>query len=284
MPIALLNISQSLQDLQQTQLQLVQSEKMSALGNLVAGVAHEINNPINFIAGNLQPAQEYIHDLFKLIDCYLQSYPNAVAPIDEKIDEIDLDYVREDLPKLLESMALGVKRIRNISNSLRTFSRRDNEQKQHFNIHEGLDSVVLMLKHRLKYNEQRPAIEVITEYGEIPKIECFPGQLNQVFMNILANAVDALEEAEQTHSSDNNRIEKSQTVFPKKRTGQIIVRTGIEYEIPEMSAIDTTPHVIVRIADNGNGMTEEVKQQIFDYLFTTKAVGKGTGLGMAIAH
>ena len=184
-----------LHDLKRMQLQLVQGEKMSALGNLVAGVAHEINNPVGFIAGNLQPAQEYLQDLFELIDVYQDSFPKPGAKVEEKIEAIDLEYLREDLPKLIGSMQEGVDRIRNISTSLRTFSRADSDRPVSFNIHDGIESTLPILKHRLKASEFRPAIEVVKDYGNLPLVKCFPGQLNQVFMNVLANAIDALEES-----------------------------------------------------------------------------------------
>ncbi|WP_283757622.1 AAA family ATPase [Roseofilum casamattae] len=188
---------QALVELQQAQLQLVQSEKMSALGNLVAGVAHEINNPVGFLQGNIQPAQDYVRDLLGLIDVYQTEYPQENETVEDEIEAIDLEFVREDLPKLLNSMNLGVDRIRNISTSLRTFSRTDKEHKTAFNLHEGIESTLLILKHRTKANEQRPKVEVVKNYGELPEVQCFPGQLNQVFMNILANAIDAFEEANQ---------------------------------------------------------------------------------------
>ncbi len=258
------NLEQALEKLQRTQMQLVQSEKMSALGNLVAGVAHEINNPLCFISGNLEPALDYIQDVFGLLEFYHQEYPNPCEVIQNEIEVIDLEYIREDLPKLIDSMKLGVQRICDISTSLRTFSRADQDYKVPFNVHEGIESTILILKHRLKANEHRPAIEVVTDYGNLPQIECFPGQLNQVFMNLLANAIDALEESSQGRSfaaiaANPNCI--------KVRIG----RSGDR-------------HILITIADNGAGMTEAVKQRIFDHLFTTKAVGKGTGLGLAIAR
>lgn len=263
-------LEQALQDLQQTQLQLVQNEKMSALGNLVAGVAHEINNPIGFLAGNLQPARDYIQDFLGLLDLYQKQFPDPGQIIADKAEAMDLEYLREDLPKLLDSMKIGIDRIRSISNSLRTFSRADKDYKIPFNIHEGLNSTILILKHRLKANEQRPAIEVITNYGNLPAVECFPGQLNQVFMNILANAIDSLEEFNQ---------QRRQGKF-RPHSHQITIQT----ELVQDGKTFSTPHVIIRIKDNGTGMTEEVKKRIFEHLFTTKAVGKGTGLGLAIAR
>ncbi|MEG4069912.1 AAA family ATPase [Microcoleus sp. Pol11C2] len=258
-------LEQSIHDLKQMQLQLVQGEKMSALGNLVAGVAHEINNPVGFIAGNLQPAQEYLQDLFELIDVYQDSFPKPGAKVEEKIETIDLEYLREDLPKLIGSMKEGVERIRNISTSLRTFSRADSDRPVSFNIHDGIESTLLILKHRLKASEFRPAIEVVKEYGNLPLVKCFPGQLNQVFMNVLANAIDALEE------SNKERTFKE----IKARPNQITVQTALSEDHNQ---------VLIRIKDNGVGMSNEVKENIFNHLFTTKSVGQGTGLGLSIAH
>ncbi|MEH1884468.1 trifunctional serine/threonine-protein kinase/ATP-binding protein/sensor histidine kinase [Nostoc sp.] len=254
---------QALQDLQKAQLQLVQGEKMSALGNLVAGIAHEINNPVGFIAGNIPPALDYLKDIFDLLNLYQQEYPQTNTVIADKIDAIDLEYIQEDLPKLIASMELGINRIRDISTSLRTFSRADQYYKVACNIHEGINSTILILKHRLKANETRPAIEVITNYGNLPEVECFSGQLNQVFMNLLANAIDALEESNQGRSYQ--EIEAN--------PNRITIRTFLQDN-----------HVNILIADNGKGMIAEVKQRIFDHLFTTKRVGQGTGLGLAIAR
>ncbi|MEH2185482.1 MAG: AAA family ATPase [Nostoc sp.] len=255
-------LEHSLTDLKQMQLQLVQSEKMSALGNLVAGVAHEINNPVGFIAGNIQPAVDLVENLFHLIELYQEKFPNPGVEIEEEIAEIDLEYIREDLPKMISSMKLGTDIIRSISNSLRTFSRADTENKVAFNIHDGIDSAILILKHRLKASELHPEIKIVKKYGDISLVKCFPGQLNQVFMNLLANAIDALEES--NNGSDfhdiNNIIE---------------VKTCLS---------EDKYHVLIYIQDNGMGMSNEVKQKIFEHLFTTKSVGKGTGLGLAIAR
>ncbi|MGB6296464.1 MAG: ATP-binding protein [Rivularia sp. (in: cyanobacteria)] len=260
-----IKLTQLLETLQTTQLQLVQSEKMSALGNLVAGIAHEINNPIGFVAGNLKMAKEYVSDLFGLIELYQKYYPNPEPEIDEEIEEIDLEYLRDDLPKLFNSLKIGSDRIRKISTSLRTFSRGDTENKTLFNIHEGIDSTILILRHRLKASESHPEINIIKNYADLPLINCYSGQLNQVFMNLLANAIDALEESNQGKSfeeiEDNlNQIEITTSLTADKKS------------------------VVIKIADNGLGISEELQQRIFDNLFTTKAVGKGTGLGLSIAR
>ncbi|MDF5717574.1 MAG: response regulator [Rhizonema sp. NSF051] len=258
-------LSQALHHLKEIQLQLVQHEKMSALGNLVAGIAHEINNPVGFIAGNLQPATDYVNDLFRLIDLYQTKMPDPEPDIADEIAAIDLQYLREDLPKLIHSMKLGVERICHISTSLRTFSRADQDYKVSFNIHEGIDSTILILKHRLKASDHHLEIEIVKYYANFPEIECFPGQLNQVFMNILANAIDALEDS---------NIGRSFTDI-KLNPNRITVKTELSND---------SQFVRICIQDNGIGMRDDVKQKIFEHLFTTKAVGKGTGLGLAIAY
>ncbi|MDZ8025028.1 MAG: response regulator [Nostoc sp. DedQUE11] len=258
-------LSKALKDLQESQIQLVQTEKMSALGQLVAGVAHEINNPVGFIHGNLGHASVYFQAMTKLIELYQQHYPDPVAEIQEEIAAMDLQHMLWDLPNLISSMKEGVQRIRNISTSLRNFSRADSDRKVSCNIHDGIDSTIMILKHRLKASESRPNIEILKNYDNLPEIECFSGQLNQVFMNILANAIDALEESN-------------------------LGRTYVEIEANpnqiwiETSLTEDNNYALIQIKDNGVGMSAEVQQKIFDHLFTTKPVGQGTGLGLSIAR
>ncbi|WP_103670789.1 ATP-binding sensor histidine kinase [Pseudanabaena sp. BC1403] len=258
-------LQQVLTDLQSAQLQMVQSEKMSALGNLVAGVAHEMNNPLGFIAVSLKQAEPTLADIVEHLKLYQKSLPNASDEIKAHAEEIDLEYSLEDLPKMIDSMTIACDRLKNISTSLRTFSRADQDYKVLFDIHQGIDSTILILKHRLKASDQHPAIEVVTNYGNLPQIACFPGQLNQVFMNILANAIDALEESNQGKSFEQI----------KAHPNCITITTSLDLE---------NNLVKIVITDNGKGMNEEVKQKVFDHLFTTKSVGKGTGLGLAIAQ
>ncbi len=253
------------QQLEQTQLQLVQSEKMASIGQLTAGVAHEINNPVGFISGNLDCASDYIQDMINLLNLYRQTFPQPGEKIEEEMEAIELDYLIEDLPNTIDSMKEGTERIAEISKSMRTFSRGDTAAKVGFNIHDGIDSTLLILKHRLKANEIRPEIEVVKNYGNLPEINCYPGQLNQVFMNLIANAIDAMDES---------NFGKTFTEI-KASPNQISITTEIEDEKQE---------VIIRIGDNGMGMSDEVKQKIFGHLFTTKGVGKGTGLGLSISR
>lgn len=267
-------LEQALSQLKHSQAQVIQAEKMSALGNLVAGVAHEINNPIGFLNGSIKNAQNYVQDLQSQLDLYQQHYPNPVEDIQENAEDLDLEFVCEDLPKLLKSMQGATDRIKSISTSLRTFSRADTEHKVSANLHEGLDSTLLILKYRLKANEKRPEITVAKDYGQLPSIDCFPGQLNQVFMNILANAIDVFDEA----------AEQSTFAALKDKPQQIGIKTAVlaGEQLGEKQSGEKVFEV--RIADNGKGMTAAVKERVFDHLFTTKEVGKGTGLGLGIAY
>ena len=246
-------LEQALSRLKRTQAQLVQSEKMSSLGQLVAGVAHEINNPINFIHGNLLHTDEYMQEMLHLLQLYAQYYPNPVAEIQAAVAQMDIEFMREDLPQMLASMQHGSERIKDIVLSLRNFSRLDESPNKCVDIHSGIDSSLLILQHRL--HGKVPEISVNKEYGKIPLVCCHASQLNQVFMNIISNAIDALEN--------------------EAAPGIITITTK---ESQSKSA------VVIDIADNGKGMAPEVQQRMFDPFFTTKPVGKGTGLGLSIAH
>jgi two-component system, NtrC family, sensor kinase len=253
----------ALHDLQSYQTQLVQTEKMSTLGTLVAGIAHEINNPTSFIYGNLHYANEYIKDLLKLVRLYRENYPDPVAEIKMHSRAVELEFMMEDLPKVLSSMEHGAERIRHLVTSLRNFSRLDHNKMQPVDLHEGIESTLLILHHRLKANGDRPGIKLIKEYGELPKVDCHPSQLNQVFMNLLGNAIDALEEIQNIGKTAQNKF-----------TPTIWIRT-------EVTASD---HIIIKIIDNGSGISESAKIQLFDPFFTTKPIGKGTGLGLSISY
>jgi two-component system, NtrC family, sensor kinase len=244
-------LRQTLHDLKNTQSQLIQAEKMSSLGLMMAGIAHEINNPVNFIYGNLCHANQYTKDLIRLLGLYQQEYPNASAPIQEYIEEIELDFLSEDLSKLLSSMKMGTERIQQIVLSLRNFSRLDEAEMKPVDIHEGIDSTLLILNSKIK-----TVIKVIKSYGKLPLVECYPSQLNQVFMNIMANAADAL------------------LSNPNIRNKEIEIIT----EVAEAN------QVVVRIKDNGNGINPDAINRLFDPFFTTKPVGKGTGLGLSISY
>ena len=254
-------LEQALGELQRTQLQMIQSEKMSSLGQLVAGLAHEINNPVNFIYGNVSHAHEYIQELTDLLCLYQMHYPKPVPEILDKIEAIDLTFLICDLPKLLSSMQVGVDRIRQIVMSLRNFSRLEESEMKPVDIHSGIDSTLLILQHRLKAKSDHPVIQVIKDYSSLPLVECYPGQLNQVFMNLLANAIDALEEQENLGDA------------PLKKP-----------QIQICTEVIGGDNVRVTIADNGVGMAEKVSARVFDHFFTTKPVGKGTGMGLSISH
>ncbi|ACC83579.1 ATP-binding protein [Nostoc punctiforme] len=257
-------LQKALQELKSTQAQLIQTEKMSSLGQLVAGVAHEINNPVNFISGNIVHASEYTQQLLELVRLYQKEFPNYGHKIQEKIEDIDLEFMLDDLPKILNSMKMGSKRIQQIVLSLRTFSHLDEADMKEVDIHEGIDSTLLILQNRLKAKPEHPKIEIIKEYGKLPLVECYAGQLNQVFMNVINNAIDALDMCNAKLSPQ--EIESN----PSK----IIISTKVVSD----------NRVVVRIVDNGPGMTQEVKKKLFDPFFTTKPVGQGTGLGLSISY
>lgn len=272
-------LTRALHDLQAAQLQLVQSEKMSILGQLVASVAHEINNPVNFVSGNISHAQQYITHLIEHLQLYQQYCQEKIPNIEEHARNIDLEYLLKDLPKIISSMKVGIERIRSLSVSLRNFYRADSLQKLAFNIHEGIDSTLLILGNRLKANNERPAIEVILKYGKLPPVKCYPGQLNQVFMNLIANAIDALDEKDWKSIKENTKSEnKNDNLNNLTNSSSSIPTIRISTEVIEGD------WVAIRIADNGCGMTPEVKQRLFEPLFTTKPMGKGTGLGLSISR
>ena len=255
------HLSEALQDLKHKEAQLIQSEKMSSLGQMVAGVAHEINNPVNFIYGNLTYAKDYTRDLLELIELYQQSYPEPITDVQEKIEEIELDFLLEDLPKIINSMEMGADRIRQIVVSLRNFSRLDEAEVKPVDIHEGIDSTLLILQNRLKSKSAHSGIKLIKQYGDLPKVKCYAGQLNQVFMNIISNGIDALE----------GQPEPRQITISTKLLSSDLTPTQ-------------SPEVLISIKDNGPGITEEVRNKLFDPFFTTKPVGKGTGLGLSISY
>jgi two-component system, NtrC family, sensor kinase len=254
-----MKLQETLKELQKAQTHLIQSEKMSALGQLVAGVAHEINNPVNFIGGNIIHAIEYTKNLLKLLQLYQEYYPNPVPEIISEIEEIELDYLSDDLPKLLQSMEVGVQRLQEIVLSLRLFCRGDDAKMKLVDIHQGIDGTLMILGHRIKEYADRPAIEIIKNYGNLPLVECYGGRLNQVFMNIITNAIDGLEQAI-----------NSQKVF----TPSIAIQTSV---------LDKD-WVEIRISDNGCGIPIEIQQRIFEPFFTTKPMGTGTGIGLAISY
>ena len=251
-------LEETLLELQRTQAQMIHTEKMSGLGQMVAGVAHEINNPVSFVYSNLVPAREYARDFIELLELYQQEYSQPLKEIQEKIEEIDLDFIKEDFMKLLDSMEVGTERIYKIVLSLRNFSRLDEAEFKKVDIHEGIDSTLMILGNQLKATSEHSQIQVIKEYDDIPLVECYPSQLNQVFMNIIANAIDAFEENLDSQKNNYNKI---------------IISTH---------QVDN--YIKIIIADNACGIPLEIYSKVFDPFFTTKQVGKGTGLGLSISY
>ncbi|MHC5936449.1 PAS domain-containing sensor histidine kinase [Nostoc sp.] len=271
-------LAQSNETLKQTLIKLqnaveaVQTEKMSGLGQLVAGIAHEINNPVSFIYGNLTYASEYYDSLLKLIHLYQQEYPNPSLVIQQEIEALDLDFIQKDIKKLLQSMETGSKRISEIVKSFRNFSRLDEATFKAVNIHEGLEAALMILQSRLNPSGRHSGIEVIKDYGELPWVSCSPGQLNQVFMNLLNNAIDALEEAEQVRWSPTDRRSSPESM--QNYPSRIWICTEKLND----------RYIGIRIKDNGSGIPTQIHHQIFNPFFTTKPVGKGTGLGLSICY
>ncbi|MEB3281638.1 MAG: ammonium transporter [Lyngbya sp.] len=257
-------LERALTELKQAQTHLIQAEKMSSLGQMVAGIAHEINNPVSFIYGNIQPALDYTKDLLQLLELYQQHYPQPQLEIADYADEIDIEFLKSDYLQLLNSMRIGAERIRDIVRSLRNFSRLDEAEIKAVDLHEGIESTLLILQNRLKANADHRGIEVVRDYGKLPLVECYPSQLNQVFMNILSNAIDALEE--------HNLQQLSKGIKTQ------------QYQIKIQTLLVDHQWIEIHIADNGPGMQEEVKSKLFDPFFTTKPVGKGTGLGLSISY
>ena len=264
----------TLDELRRTQAQLIHTEKMFSLGQMVAGVAHEINNPLSFIQGNLTPAREYFQDLLKLIKLYQQTYPNSTPEIQQLASLIDLDFLVEDWPKLMDSMHGGTQRIEEIVRSLKSFSRLDESELKPVDIHEGIENTLFILQHRLRSQGGGPAIKVIKDYSQLPLVSCYASQLNQVFMNLLSNAIDAIE------TQPSPRVI---TIRTSLGTGDWGLGTG-NWEEESQSLIPNSQYVVIQIADNGSGISEEVLHKIFDPFFTTKPVGSGTGLGLSISH
>ncbi|MEG4234753.1 ATP-binding protein [Microcoleus sp. Pol11C3] len=277
----------ALLELQRTQTQLIQTEKMSSLGQLVAGVAHEINNPIGFIYSNLHHAKEYTQALRRMLDIYRQHCPEPIAAIEAEAEKIELDYLLEDLPKVLNSMQQGAERVRDIVLSLRNFCRLDEAQMKQVNIHDGINNTIMLLQSQLKGKPGQEAIAIHKEYSDLPLVQCYPGQLNQVFMNILVNAIYALVESNQHQNADKKSHKKSSCEQKQPCTNSQSSPSNSTRLIPAIrirTELIETKKVRIKISDNGPGMTEDVRKRLFDPFFTTKPVGQGTGLGLSISY
>ncbi|HEY9608932.1 MAG TPA: response regulator [Allocoleopsis sp.] len=271
-------LEQTLGELKSTQAQLIQAEKMSSLGKMIAGIAHEINNPVSFISGNLNYARQYFQDLLELVQLYQNIYPNPTGEIQQLVSKIDLDFLVEDWSKLMDSMQVGSRRIQEIVLSLRNFSRLDEQDLKPVDIHQGIDNTLLILQHRLKTDGDRAAIQLIKDYNQLPLVTCYASQLNQVFMNLLNNAIDAVE------GKPDPRIITIHTSLMQNSQCRAMA-SGSADKIPsDITRSSNSQSVVILITDNGSGMSEEILHKIFDPFFTTKPVGSGTGLGLSISY